>query len=230
MLPLYLQNLRGLSALDTGLLLMPQGLAVGLAGPLAGRLVDKIGARPVVVAGCLLLALNTWDLAQITLATSYGELRGLLVLRGLALGLAATPTQLVGLGAVPEHLRTNASSLFTALKSVFSAFGVALLATDVQTQTSVRAAGLGGQVRVGTAPGAAVAQIGGLLRAHGAAASAAHLAAVRLMAAEVGRQGAVLAFGDAYRLTFVAALLALLLALLLPGRGVKVDRAAMAAG
>jgi EmrB/QacA subfamily drug resistance transporter len=232
MLPLYLQNLRGLSALDTGLLLMPQGLAVGVSGPIAGRLVDKIGARPVVIVGCLLLALNTWDLSHITLATSYGTLRWLLVLRGLALGLAMTPTQLVGLGAVPEHLRTNASSLFTAMKSVCSSFGVAILATMVQTQALVHAAVLDWQVRPGTAPGATLTQLSALLQAHaGLSASAANLAAIKLMAGQVGQQAAVLAFGDAYRITFFAALLTILLALLLPGRGgVKADQAAMAGG
>ena len=167
MLPLYLQNLRGLSALDTGLLLMPQGLAVGIAGPLAGRLVDKIGARPVVVVGCLLLALNTWELSHLTLVTSYDTLRGLLVLRGLALGLAMTPTQLVGLGAVPEASRTNAGSLFTAMKSVTSSLGVATLATVVQTQSVVHTTVLSWQVRPDSRSGAAVSQFSALLQAHG---------------------------------------------------------------
>jgi MFS transporter, DHA2 family, multidrug resistance protein len=229
MLPLYLQNLRGLSALDTGLLLMPQGLAVGIAGPLAGRIVDRIGARPVVLVGCLLLAWNTWDLSHITLTTSYGSLRWLLIIRGLALGLAMTPTQLVGMAAVPERLRTNASSLFTATKSVFSSFGVAVLATVVQSQTAAYSTLLSWQVRLDTPQGIALGRLGGVLQAQfGLPSSVAHVAAIKLVLAEVGQQAAVLAFGDAYRITFFAALLALLLALLLPGRrAAKLDRATM---
>src|SRR4029079_12208129 len=79
LLPLYLQNLRGLSAMETGLLLLSQGLAAGIAGPIAGRLTDRIGARPVVMFGFLLLAFNTWQLSQITLTTSFSEIRWLLV-------------------------------------------------------------------------------------------------------------------------------------------------------
>ncbi len=227
MLPLYLQDLRGLTALDTGLLLLPQGLAVGIAGPLAGRLVDRIGARPVVLAGCLLLALNTWDLSHITMATSYETLRWLLVMRGVALGLAMTPTQLVGLAVVPERLRTNASSLFTAMKSVFSSFGVAVLATMVQTQTAVHTAILSWQVRPGTMPGSTVDHFAALLHAHASlAASAAQPLAIEIMMGQIERQAAVLAFGDAYGATFFAALLAVALATLLPGRDVQVDRSA----
>lgn len=231
MLPLYLQDLRGLTALDTGLLLLPQGLAMVIAGPLAGRLTDKIGARPVAVAGCLLLALNTWDLSHLTLDTTYDALRGILVLRGLALGLAMTPTQLVGLAAVPEQQRTNASSIFTASKNIFSSFGVALLATIVEARSIFHAAVLGWQVRPGTVSGAAVSQIDSLLQAHAHLATpAAHLAAIEMIVAQVRQQAAVLAFGDAYRVTFFAALLAIVLATLLPGRSVPIDRSAMAGG
>ena len=48
LLPLYLQNLRGLSPLETGLLVMPGGLAMGLLGPTVGKLFDRFGSRPLV--------------------------------------------------------------------------------------------------------------------------------------------------------------------------------------
>ncbi len=219
MLPLYLQNLRGLTALDAGLLLMPQGFAIGLSAPLAGRLIDRIGARPVAILGVLLLALNTWDLSRITLDTSLDTLRWLLVLRGLALGFMATPPKLTAMEAAPEQLRTNASSLVNAMQSVFQSFGVALLATMVQTQSVVHSAVLSWQVRPDTLPGTAIGQISGALQAGGGLPPAtANVEAVVLMAREVATQAAVLAFGDAYRVTFFAALLAALLALWLPGR------------
>src|ERR1043166_3129605 len=82
MLPLYLQNLRGMSAVDTGLLLMPQGQSVAFAGPIAGRLVDRIGARWVSMFGFGLLAFNTWQMSQITGSTSFDEIKVLLVIRG----------------------------------------------------------------------------------------------------------------------------------------------------
>ncbi len=215
MLPLYLQQVRGLSAFDTGLLLLPQGLSVAVAGPIAGRLVDRIGARLVVMAGFLLLAFNTWEMSHITLNTTYDTLRELVAVRGLALGAALQPTQLVALGVVPEELRTAASSLNNAMRSIFQSFGIGMLSTVVQTQTQVHSALLSWQVGP-----AAVARVATDLQAHGLAPA---LAPGEILASLL-KQAAVLAFGDAYRITFFASLAAIAVATLLPGRGeIKVD-------
>jgi DHA2 family multidrug resistance protein len=86
MVPLYLQNLRGLSAVNTGLSLMPQGLATAIAGPNGGRLVDRVGARWIVMFGLGLLVYNTYELSRITLTTDY---RTLLLLLAVRAGWAA---------------------------------------------------------------------------------------------------------------------------------------------
>ncbi len=230
MLPLYLQNLRSLSAVDTGLLLLPQGVATAVAGPIAGRLVDKIGARAVVVVGFVLLSYNTWQMANINLDTTFDTIRWLVVIRGVALGCALQPTQLVALGSVPEQLRTNASSLNTAMRSIFQSFGVAMLSTVVQTQSIVHTAVLSWQVRPDTLPGAAVGQISAVLQSGGGLpAPAANADAVALMLQQVTAQATTLAFDDAYSITFVASVLAILVAFLLPGRGdIKVDPSMLA--
>jgi DHA2 family multidrug resistance protein len=232
MMPLYLQNLRGLSALDAGLLLMPQGFAVALSAPMAGRLIDKVGARSVAIFGTLLLVFNTWELSQITIQTSFDTLRWLLVVRGIAFGFMLAPPKLTAMNAAPERLRTNASSLLNAMQSVFQSFGVALLATLVQSQTAVHRAVLGWQVRLDTPLGAFLGQVGALLEGYrGMPATGAHVLAMELIQGQILRQAAVLAFGDAYRITFIVALAAALLAALLPGRGAaKVDRSALAGG
>lgn len=226
MLPLYLQNLRGLTAVETGLMLLPQGLAVAVVGPIAGRLVDRIGARSVVVVGMSLLAFNTWQMSHLALDTPYDTLRWYLVVRGAALGCALQPTMLVALGVVPDRLRTNASSLTTAMRSVFQSFGVAMLSTVVQTQSAVHGAQLGWQVTP-QAMQLGSPQLGAFVQAHGLPAAGGLLAILRAIRADA----AVLAFGDAYRVTFFAAVVAMAAAFLLPGRGaVKVDPTALVGG
>jgi DHA2 family multidrug resistance protein len=223
MLPLYLQNLRGLSAVATGLILMPQGLAIALAGPLAGRLVDRIGPRWIVMFGFVLMAINTYQLSQITLTTDYGTLRWLLVLRGLALGCTMQPTTLTALASVPNELRTNASSLVTAMRSVWQSFGIAMLSTVVQTQSANHAQVLGWQVRPDSAQGMFLLQTIAELQRTGMTQVAAHAAAAGLVLSQISQQAAVLAFGDAYRISFVAALVAFGLSMVLPRRGVSAD-------
>lgn len=220
MLPLYLQNLRGLSAFDTGLLLLPQGLSVAVMGPIAGRLTDKVGVRVVAGLGFILLAINTWNFAHLTLDTSYGELRLLLILRGAALGCTMQSSQLVALNAVPRKFLTNASSLNTAMRNVFQSFGIGLLGTIVQTQTATHTALLSQGVTA-TSPGGGLMQqaAAGMMHATpGLSATAAQAQAGMFMFAQVQQQAAVLGFGDAYRVTFYAALLAIALSVFLPGR------------
>ena len=232
MLPLYLQNLRGLSAVETGLMLLPQGLAIALAGPIAGRLVDRVGARWIVMFGFVLMAINTWQLSQLTLTTDFGTLRWLLAIRGLALGCTMQPTTLTALAAAPVDVRTNASSLVTAMRSVWQSFGIALLATLVQTQTVVHSAVLGWQVRPDTTQGQFLVTIGaGLQQATQASEPAANAMALAIVLGQVAQQAAVLAFADAYRVSFVASIVAFLLSLLLPGRSAtRIDPAEMMGG
>lgn len=220
LLPLYLQNLRGLSAFDTGLMLLPQGLSVAILGPIAGRLTDKIGVRFVAGLGFVLLAVNTWNFAHITLDTSYNTIRLLLVIRGAALGCTMQSSQLVALNAVPPRFLTNASSLSTAMRNVFQSLGVALLGVIVQTQTVVHTAQLSQQVTSTSPSGMLLQQLTGtILRATpGISEAAARARAGAILIGQLTRQGTVLAFGDAYRLTFFAALTAIVLSAFLPGR------------
>jgi DHA2 family multidrug resistance protein len=220
LLPLYLQNLRGLSAFDTGLVLLPQGLSVAIAGPIAGRLTDKVGVRLVAGLGFVLLAINTWSFAHLTLDTSYNTIRLLLVLRGAALGCTMQSSSLVALDAVPHSLLTNASAMNNAMRNIFQSFGVALLGVIVQTQTVVHSAELSQQVTPASPSGMLLQQIAAeMARATpGISQAAAHAEAGVLLMQELGQQAAVLAFGDAYRVTFFAALGAIALSVLLPDR------------
>lgn len=220
LLPLYLQNLRGLSALDTGLMLLPQGLSVAVAGPIAGRLTDKIGVRIVAVAGFILLAINTWNFAHITLNTDYNTIRLLLILRGAALGCTMQSSQLVALSSVPTRFLTNASSLNTAARNIFQSFGVGLLGVIVQTQTVAHTATLSQQVTQTSEGGMFIERVAaGLQQATpGLSAALAQAQAQAIMMGQVVQQATVLAFGDAYRFTFFAALLAIALSLFLPDR------------
>jgi len=220
LLPLYLQNLRGLSAFDTGLMLLPQGLSVAIMGPVAGRLTDKIGVRLVAGFGFVLLAINTWNFAHLNLDTSYDTIRLLLVIRGCALGCTMQSSQLVALNAVPARLLTNASSLSTAARNVFQSLGIALLGVIVQTQTVVHTQVISAQVTPDSPSGMLLQQLTGevLRRTPGLSQVAARTEAGALLSGALTRQATVLAFGDAYRVTFVAALCAIALSVFLPGK------------
>ncbi|WP_283139658.1 MDR family MFS transporter [Rhizohabitans arisaemae] len=129
LLPLYLQNVRGLSVLETGLLVMPGGLAMGLLGPTVGRLFDRFGGRVLVIPGAIGITLALAGFTQITMTMPYWQILGLHVLLMLSLAASFTPVFTLGLGAVPPPLYSHASSILGTLQQVFGAIGTALVIT-----------------------------------------------------------------------------------------------------
>ena len=128
LLPLYLQNLRGLTPLETGLLVMPGGLAMGLLGPQVGKLYDRFGSRPLVIPGCDRHGRGARSRsAAIDMDTPYWLILAVHVAlmvepRGdLHAGLHARPRRL------PQHLYSHGSSLLGTLQQVAGAVGTALV-------------------------------------------------------------------------------------------------------
>ncbi len=141
LLPLYLQVLRGLTPLQTGLLLLPLAISSGILSPFIGRIQDKIGPRLLVAFGFGLLIINTWQLSLLTLEESYGYIAFLLVLRGVALAFVLQPTLLAGLSGISPRALPRASSLVNSSRSIFQSLGIAILATILTITTTNQLSG-----------------------------------------------------------------------------------------
>jgi len=127
LLPLYLQEIRGLKSLETGLVLLPGGLAMGLLGPVIGRLFDKVGPLPLTVTGSVLMVLSLWQLAGLDAQSPVGWIIGLHVTLSLGLALLFTPAFTTGLNPLPPHLYSHGSAILSTLQQVAGAAGTALL-------------------------------------------------------------------------------------------------------
>ncbi|WP_019931317.1 MDR family MFS transporter [Nocardia sp. BMG111209] len=136
LLPLYLQNLRHLSPLQTGLLVMPGGMAMGVLGPTIGRIYDRFGGRLLVIPGTIAITAALTGFTQITLHTPYWQLLALHILLSLALAAAFTPVFTLGLGALPAHLYSHGSSMLGTLQQVAAAFGTALVVTIMTARST----------------------------------------------------------------------------------------------
>ncbi len=142
LLPLYLQGLRGLTPLQTGLLVAPGGLAMGLAGPRIGTVFDRWGARPLVIPGSILVATGLAGLSFVGRQTSYAALVGLHLLLMGGLAMVMTPAFTISLGSLPVRLYSHGSSLLGTVQQVAAAVGTALSVT-VLTLRSTALAGSG---------------------------------------------------------------------------------------
>ncbi len=146
LLPLYYQQVRGQSALYAGLLLAPQGIGMLLTRSKAGTLTDKIGARPIVLAGVVLTAIGTIAYTQVGAHTSEILLGLSLVVRGAGLGAVTIPVMAAAyLGLRPDQV-PHATTATRIAQQLGGAFGTAILAMILATQLhSHQAAGLAGQ-------------------------------------------------------------------------------------
>jgi EmrB/QacA subfamily drug resistance transporter len=146
LLPLYYQQVRGQSALAAGLLLAPQGVGMLLTRSKAGTLTDRIGARPIVLAGVILTMAGTVAYTQVGVHTSEILLGLSLVVRGAGLGAVTIPVMAAAyLGLRPGQI-PHATSVTRIAQQLGGAFGTAILAMILATQLRAHQdAGLAGQ-------------------------------------------------------------------------------------
>ncbi len=143
-LPLYYQVDRGESALNAGLLLAPQGLGAAVMLPISGRVTDRIGGGPVVVAGCSLIVLATVPLVFLTSHTSFALLGGVLFVRGLGLGASIQPSAAAAYALLDSSQIPRATAALNTLRQVGGSIGTALLAVVLQHQATVHMSSAGG--------------------------------------------------------------------------------------
>jgi predicted MFS family arabinose efflux permease len=137
LLPLFLQQVHGYDALHTGLFLLPQAATAAIAMPLGGFLSDRIGPRPVVIFGLVLLTIGSLMLTDLSATTSAGYLIFTLAIRGLAMGFAMMPSMAAGLARIDRRYTSRASGITNTLQRIATAVGVAVLVTFLSAQFTV---------------------------------------------------------------------------------------------
>lgn len=143
LLPLYLQSLRGFSALETGLAIMPQPLGVLVSSQLAGKvLYQRLGPRRLIVWGLITTFIVGVLIAQVDMETSLWTIRSLMFARGFFLGFAFIAIQTATYAGTSMADTANATTLFSMQRQTAPAFGVALSATLLSSFVASRTRGL----------------------------------------------------------------------------------------
>lgn len=129
LLPIYAQNVLGLDALDVGLLLLPGGLLMGLLAPSVGRAYDRVGPRPLLGPGTVLVSAALWGLTRLGEQTETWHLLAAHVVLSAGLALIFTPLFTSALGALPMRLYSHGSAVVGTVQQVAGAAGTALFVT-----------------------------------------------------------------------------------------------------
>jgi MFS family permease len=124
---LYMQNIKGYSPLQAGVRFLPSTAVIIFAGPIAGRLTDRIGPKPLMTLGLLTVAASMFWQGHLTPDTSYGFLVGAFVLMGLGMGLVMSPMSTAAMNAVDPAKAGVASGVLSMSRMVGGTFGVAAM-------------------------------------------------------------------------------------------------------
>jgi EmrB/QacA subfamily drug resistance transporter len=126
-LALYMQNILGYSAVEAGVRFLPATLMIVLIAPVAGRLSDRIGPRPLMVSGLALTAIALFLLTRIDVGTGYGLLLPAFIVMGAGVALVMSPMSTAAMNAVPPEKSGVGSGILSMSRMVGATFGVAAI-------------------------------------------------------------------------------------------------------
>ncbi|AYB44684.1 MDR family MFS transporter [Paenibacillus lautus] len=123
--PLLLQQIKGFTPLTTGLILLPQAVGSMIFMPMAGKLFDKVGARPPLVAGMTLMTVALFTMSFVRIDTPLLLIMIVLFFMGSGMGLSMMSLNTHVLNATPKHLVSRVTPLTSASQQVIASFAVA---------------------------------------------------------------------------------------------------------
>ncbi len=136
LLPIYMQNSLGYTAVQAGSVFLPVGIIQGILSPISGRVADKFSAKLPILIGVVLLALSFYMNNFLSFLTERSYIMLSLYVRGFALGMVFTPLSAIALLSIPREKMAQASGVSNTVRQLGGSLGVALLATLLTTRVS----------------------------------------------------------------------------------------------
>lgn len=218
LLPLYLGRVRGFSASEVGTTMLVSGIAMFITGPLAGRWVRQVDPRIPIFIGYSMVAWGMWLGHDLNGEWGFVEFAAVQAFRGVGVMTAMIASTQMTMSTLPLHLIKDASGLLNLSRNTAGAIGMAVIASNLTTQSAVHMNDMVSRMDRGGVEGQAMLagltarfQQLGLADPQGAAYKAMHYM--------IAQKAQILAFGDAFAFMAVCAILAAFLALLAkPGK------------
>jgi EmrB/QacA subfamily drug resistance transporter len=142
LIPLYFQNARGMTPLQSGLSTFPEAFGVMIGAQFASRLIyPRVGPRRHITGGLLGLAASMLTLTQVTVSTNLWLIRGIMFVLGWMMAQVMVPNQAASFAMITTESMGRASTFFNTMRQVGSATGVAILSTVLIGVGSATASG-----------------------------------------------------------------------------------------
>jgi len=225
MLPVYLQNILGYSAYETGLIQLPPTLFSVLSFMLAGALNSRVGSRPLLLLGTFLIIFGTALLSILTSQSSGDDIAKGLYFRSLSMGFLFIPLTIASLSELEPHQMGAGSGIINLSRQLGGSFGIAILSTLFEQRTTLHRSQLICNITSGNPVVTATVQSYQHLFYHADAGIAkAHSMAFTLIDAQLQREAMMLSFNDIFLIIAAAFVVALPFAYMATGNKSKLNK------
>ena len=204
LLPMFLQQLLGYPALDSGLVQMPRSIAMAVAMPICGKFYNKIGPRFLIGSGLVVTALSFFHLSRLSLDIGYFDILLPQLLQGAGFGMIFVALSTAALSTIEKRNLTSAAGLYNVIRQVFGSIGIAVAASQLTKSMTTYHALLAEKVTdYSSATSAWLQSVSGGMQAQGADPATGKQLALRLLDGELSRQAGMMAYNHMFLLVTV---------------------------
>lgn len=144
-LPLFMQDMLGFTAFESGLALLPGAITMGLMNPITGRLFDKYGAKWLAICGLIIVVVTTFMFTTLTTETTFTYIAVANAVRMFGISMVMMPVTTAGLNELPLDIIAHGTAMNNTMRQVAGAVGTALMVT-IMSNTSIPTEGLQGLI------------------------------------------------------------------------------------
>ncbi|MGD7050785.1 multidrug efflux MFS transporter [Rossellomorea marisflavi] len=127
LLPIYTQSIKGLSALQSGLILLPGAIVLGVISPVSGKIFDKYGAKNISIIGLVILSVASIPFLFLTKDTPIWWVVCFYSLRMLGMGFVMMPLATAGINELADNMISHGTAINNTVRQVFASLGSALM-------------------------------------------------------------------------------------------------------
>lgn len=139
LMPIYIQTIKGISPIESGLLMLPGALVMGAMSPITGRLFDRFGAKVLAIPGLAIVVLTTYMFSQLSLDSSFLNIMLIYTLRMFGISMVMMPVMTNGLNTLPMKSYPHGTAINNTLQQVAGAVGSAFLISIMNARTETTA-------------------------------------------------------------------------------------------
>ena len=204
LLPMFLQQLLGYPALNSGLIQMPRSLAMAIAMPLGGKLYNRLGPRVLIGSGLIVTAASFYQLSRLSLSIGYSDIFSPQLLQGAGFGMIFVALSTAALSTVEKRTLTAAAGLYNVVRQVFGSIGIAIAASQLTKSTTKYHALLAEKITdYSNETSGWIQSVLGVMQGQGADVATGRQMALTLLDGELNRQAGMMAYNHLFFLVTV---------------------------